>query len=160
MFHFLKLLSIIESNEIIFLIIVGPTFSDQIEFTNLFLEKLRKTPGVIYLPALPQAKLCASMMDCIAILNSSKSEGLSNAILEALFLGIPVVARNIEGNQSIIQHGISGFLFNTPEECVHFCQMLLNDPKLKTSFKQNGQRLIDDYFNFKKEENLYQSLIK
>ena len=42
---------------------------------------------------------------------ASRFEGFSNAILEALFLGIPVITSNCPGaNSEIIKKGFNGFL--------------------------------------------------
>lgn len=42
----------------------------------------------------------------------SLSEGISRASLEALYLGIPCVLRNVDGNSELINDGINGILFN------------------------------------------------
>jgi len=41
----------------------------------------------------------------------SLSEGVSRAALEALYLGIPCVMRDIDGNSELISSGINGELF-------------------------------------------------
>jgi glycosyltransferase involved in cell wall biosynthesis len=43
----------------------------------------------------------------------SLSEGTPRAALEALFLGVPCVLRDVDGNAELIQPGINGFLFRT-----------------------------------------------
>jgi len=40
-----------------------------------------------------------------------KAEGLSLSLLEGMAAGLPVVASNISGNQDLVQHGQTGFLF-------------------------------------------------
>ena len=46
----------------------------------------------------------------------SDSEGLSRACMEALYLGVPVVLRDVDGNSELIQSGKNGFLFNSESE--------------------------------------------
>lgn len=41
----------------------------------------------------------------------SESEGLSNAILEYLACGLPVVATDVGGNPELVEEGVSGFLY-------------------------------------------------
>ena len=60
------------------------------------------------------------------LVNSSRSEGESNAILEAMATGtLPVVARRNDGNATLLAHGRTGLLFATPDEAVAHCKALL-----------------------------------
>jgi len=45
-----------------------------------------------------------------ALWNTSRYEGQSNAILEAMALKVPVVASDIPGNRDLIVHEVTGFL--------------------------------------------------
>ena len=45
----------------------------------------------------------------------SRSEGMSNALLEAMACGLPCVASNIAGNQELIVSGVNGLLFRTED---------------------------------------------
>ena len=45
----------------------------------------------------------------VAILPSLK-EGFSNAVLEAMACGTPLVVSNVGGNAEIIDHGVNGFI--------------------------------------------------
>jgi len=46
----------------------------------------------------------------------SSSEGVSRACLEALYLGLPVVLRDVDGNSELIDIGVNGFLFSDDYE--------------------------------------------
>jgi glycosyltransferase involved in cell wall biosynthesis len=57
----------------------------------------------------------------------SLSEGLSRAGLEALYLGVPVVMRDVDGNSELVESGVNGFLFNDDSE---LCNVMLSAVKL------------------------------
>lgn len=46
----------------------------------------------------------------------SLSEGMSRAVLESLFLGVPVVMRDVDGNSELITNGVNGELFEKDEQ--------------------------------------------
>jgi len=45
----------------------------------------------------------------------STHEGLSNALLEYMAAGIPIIASNVGGNREVVHHGETGFLFESDE---------------------------------------------
>lgn len=51
-----------------------------------------------------------------AMILPSLSEGVSRAVLEALFLGVPCVLRQVDGNAELIRSGINGVLFRSDSE--------------------------------------------
>jgi len=78
----------------------------------------------------------------VAIVNSSRSEGVSNAIMEAMALGVPVLARNCAGNRSIVTHNKTGLLFGTDQEFLTLAQQLLKDERLKQNLIHGGKEFI------------------
>jgi glycosyltransferase involved in cell wall biosynthesis len=44
------------------------------------------------------------------VVQSSFTEGMPNVILEAAYLGVPIVATDVGGTAEVIEHGISGWL--------------------------------------------------
>jgi glycosyltransferase involved in cell wall biosynthesis len=52
------------------------------------------------------------------VLNTSESEGLSNALVEAMRCGALCIARRIDGNAALLTHLNTGVLFDSPAECV------------------------------------------
>jgi glycosyltransferase involved in cell wall biosynthesis len=49
------------------------------------------------------------------VVQSSLTEGLPNVILEAAYLGVPVVATDVGGTREVIEHGVSGWLLPTAD---------------------------------------------
>ena len=68
------------------------------------------------------------------------SEGMCAALLEAMGLGTPVLARAVPGNRAIVQHGRTGLLFATPGEAVALAAAVLDGGSSASSLP-NGQSL-------------------
>ncbi|KAK3084993.1 hypothetical protein FSP39_022519 [Pinctada imbricata] len=71
--------------------------------------------GIIYMNELSQEDTHACMRQSFSLVNSSISEGMAAVILEAMDLCIPVIARQNDGNCSLISNGNTGFIYNTPQ---------------------------------------------
>ncbi len=74
------------------------------------------------------------------ILNTSISEGQPTSLLEAMFVGKPVIARKIPGNKSIIEHWKTGLLFETATEFHQLLTELLLNNDLEATACQTGKR--------------------
>jgi len=63
----------------------------------------------------------------------SRTEGMSNALLEAVAAGLAVVASNVGGNKEVIQDRMSGFLVDWEDTagCAELLATLLSDPGLR-----------------------------
>lgn len=72
---------------------------------------------------------------------TSHREGLSNAIMEAMCLGLPVVASNVGGNPELVVHGHTGMLFppDDHETLADTLLELLNDAGKCRSLSQNAR---------------------
>ncbi|NWH95250.1 GL1D1 protein, partial [Aegithalos caudatus] len=137
--------------------IIGPAV-DPI-FTSEVKEKVKRAPGVHVLQELPQEELHAALRACCALVNSSISEGMSAAILEAMDLDVPVLARNIPGNAAIIKHRETGLLFSTPQEFVALSKSLMNDPILEKEMTRRAKDYVKKHHSWEGERKTYQNLV-
>ena len=78
----------------------------------------------------------------------SRSEGFSNAILEAMAASLPVVATNVGGNPEAVKDGISGFLVpsDDPGALSAAILRLLFDPSLARAMGTAGRNLAEESF--------------
>ncbi|XP_058491182.1 glycosyltransferase 1 domain-containing protein 1 isoform X3 [Solea solea] len=120
---------------------------------------LCSTAGVFLARERSQQELHAAMKRCFAIVNSSASEGMSAAILEAMDLEVPVLARDIPGNSAVVQHEFNGLLFSSPQEFVRQSRRLWSDRELREKVVRNGKRYVEEHHSVKRERETYQRLV-
>lgn len=80
---------------------------------------------------------------------------MSNAVLEAMSKGVPVLASDIEGNRSVIADGEDGFLFGTAEEFLGKAERLLDDPALRAVMGRRARVKIATQFRLEGEIGKY-----
>jgi glycosyltransferase involved in cell wall biosynthesis len=78
----------------------------------------------------------------------SRSEGFSNAIVEAMAAGLPVIATDVGGNREAVQDGVSGFLVPSedPAALSLAIQQLLSDPGRAKSMGAAGRDIAESRF--------------
>jgi len=120
------------------------------------LAALRTRAWARYLGARPHHEMRALIADADVMLNCSISEGgMANSVLEALALGRAVLASNIEGNRSLVDDGVTGFLFRTPEEFAGKAEQLLGDPTLRRRLGGAGRERVTARFSPARELDGY-----
>lgn len=78
----------------------------------------------------------------------STTEGLSNALLEALACGLPAIATAVGGTPDVIEHGESGWLVgpDDPPALLEALLALLGDVSLRTRLGSRGrERVVKNY---------------
>lgn len=83
-------------------------------------------------------------------IHPSLQEGLSNAILEEIASGLPVVAFDVGGNSQLIRNGYNGYLSPRLDNnsFAKGIKNLLEDVLLRNTFGSNSRKLAEN-FNFK-----------
>ncbi|XP_038560664.1 glycosyltransferase 1 domain-containing protein 1 [Micropterus salmoides] len=139
------------------LVIIGPKIDPVL--TVEVEDVVKRTAGVFLAQEKSQQELHAAMKRCCAVVNSSISEGMSAAILEAMDLEVPVLARDIPGNAAIVQHDFTGLLYSSPQEFVHQSQRLSSDRELRERVVRNGKLFVEEHHGLKQERETYQRLV-
>jgi len=90
-----------------------------------------------------------SKLYCIADLFvlPSKTEGMSNSLLEAMAAGLPVVASNVGGNKDVIKDQQSGFLVDWEDTtlCAGMLLTLLSDTELRQRIGNAARREVSAF---------------
>jgi glycosyltransferase involved in cell wall biosynthesis len=78
----------------------------------------------------------------------SRSEGFSNAIIEAMAAALPVVATNVGGNAEAVKDGVSGFVVpsDDPAALSAAITRLLSDPSSARAMGEAGKDLVAENF--------------
>jgi len=118
-------------------------------------------------------RLLGSSEDVFSILRMSdvfclpsRSEGFSNALLEAMACRLPCVATDVGGNGEVLQHGDTGLLVASEDwnDLARRLLFLLDDPALATEMGLRGEELIRSQFTadimMKNLVNVYQELLE
>ncbi len=79
---------------------------------------------------------------------SSKNEGFSNAIIEAMAAGLPVIAPNSGGNPEAVEHKVTGFLFPSENSNILAQRLteLISNQELQGIMGQNGLKAVSERF--------------
>ncbi|MSR67208.1 glycosyltransferase family 1 protein [Candidatus Peribacteria bacterium] len=90
----------------------------------------------------------------------SYSEGLSNALMEAMSSGCACIASDVGGNRFLIQNGVSGFLFppGDREALAGHIRRLVEDDSKRASLGQQARKRIDEMFSWAKVSEQYRTL--
>jgi len=88
----------------------------------------------------------------VGVLFSPNGEGISNAIIEYMALGKPVIANDAGGTKEIVKHQINGYLISEerPEEIASLILDLMDDKDKRTKMGNAGAKLIHDSFSLEK----------
>jgi glycosyltransferase involved in cell wall biosynthesis len=83
---------------------------------------------------------------------ASEYEGQSNAIMEAMAAGVPVIATDIAGNRDLVVNDVTGFLVPIGDrfEFTRRTDWLLSDDELRRSFGAAGRERIEREFTVEK----------
>ncbi len=136
------------------LLYVGPIL-DPSEGEAL-VRAIQDRPWARHMGAVPHHRMRALLEAADVMLNCSLSEGgMANSVLEALALGRAVLASNIEGNRSLVEDGVTGYLFDTPEEFALKAGQLLADPDLRARLGEAGRERVHARFSSAQELDGY-----
>lgn len=86
-------------------------------------------------------------LDCFVL--PSKSEGISNTILEAMASGLPVIATNVGGNPELVENGITGKLVphSNPEALAEAIIDYAYAPKSALNAGRSARQTVEQRFS-------------
>ena len=109
-----------------------------------------------YLGELPYENMYSALSAVDCVLNTSVNEGgMSNAILEAMAVRVPVLAADVFGNRSIIKNGENGLLFGDVEEFIDKAHAVISDSALRMGLVENAFTAVTQGLNPSTEAGHY-----
>ena len=130
------------------------------EVLDELMRETRDMPWVNYLGDLPHNRIPDLIRRSDVVVSSSLSEGMSSTLLEAMSLGTPVLASNVEGNKAIIEDGVDGLLFDSEADFIQQMEKLIEDPELRRKLTSNAEKRIARDHLPEKEAHAYVTLYK
>lgn len=118
-----------------------------------------KLEGNIKLLISPNVNLVLATSDIY--LSTSKVEGMSNSIMEAMAYGIPVVATDVGDTKFLVENTVTGFLVKNGDafSILNSLKALLESNSLRMKYGNSGFRKISTQFSVSKFASSYISLI-
>lgn len=136
-----------EKNNRIRLILVG-TFENELDpVSHETGESLKNHPGIILTGWRDDVEYF--MHISFALLHPSHREGFPNVLLQAGAMLCPVICSRIAGNVDVVEHEITGLLFEAKNENELFQQLekALINPQVLKQYAKNLRLKIEQYFD-------------
>jgi len=104
----------------------------------------------------------AVMKDVTSFVIPSHSEGISNALLEAMAMGIPAVATNVGGNAEVVDDSVTGILVEArnPEAIAQGMLKLVNNPETLVKMGIASRERVMTAFSYANMIGEYDSLYR
>ncbi len=150
-----------ESRSLKFVIIGDGELRDELE---RYSQQLGIADNVIFAGERDDVFPMLQAMDVFVL--TSLYEGLSNAIMEAMLAGLPVVATDVGGNSELIADGENGFLCssNDASSLAERVTALLNNERVAVEMGELGRKRVTEEFKaermVRETEEVYTGLLK
>lgn len=109
---------------------------DQKQINSLGLDHAVKLPGNVH-------DIHQRIQGAELFVLCSNHEGMSNALMEAMGLGLPVISTRVSGAEDLMTHGQDGLLIpcGDTQALVNAMEMMLTDPALRERCARNATQI-------------------
>lgn len=143
----------------------APTKHDEGRYFRRLKDSVRElglTDHVIFTMFVEDIAEITTCMDCVVL--CTEGEPLSRGLFETQHLGVPVIASASGGNVELIEHKVTGLLYElgNPKDLAEKISLLFNDRILESDLRKNGMNFVkerfDDRNTVETELEVYKSL--
>lgn len=123
-------------------------------------RRLGIEPRVCFAGFQPRPSAWMKVMDCMV--QPSVTEGTPNSILEAMLLGVPVIATAVGGVPDVIESGRTGLLVepNSPVALAEAMKKMIRSAPLRKQLAVDAKHHVEQNFTPKRQRNLLEMLYK
>lgn len=111
---------------------------------------LKNYPSISLLPVINQSQLPDryNEIDCFYYrVPSTVKDPFPIVVMEAMLSGLPVICHKDVGSIEVIQHGVNGFIFDTPDEAVAIIKELRKNANLREKVGINAQQISKNLYS-------------
>ncbi len=120
--------------------LLGANLSDQVY--HQVMEASRNRPWFTYAGVVPYEIMTNWYNLSNIVINTSISEGQPLAVMEAMAMGKPVIARKIPANESLILHNQTGWLYETLDQFKEAFHTIMSNPAHREQVIQQAKEWI------------------
>jgi glycosyltransferase involved in cell wall biosynthesis len=130
---------------------------DELDNILFYLNRLNITKHVQLLGAIEPNEVMKEIANADIYVACTLNEGLSNAVIESMAVGTPVISTNVNGMPELIDDGINGILVNpfSEVEIYNGIKRLVNDSELCLRFSIEGRRKVEEKFDIRRQNNIF-----
>lgn len=128
------------------------------KYLKQLIEKWNLKNNVIFLGQLSAKEMKERLLRTNVFVSSSAIENSPNSIGEAMLLGTPIVASDVGGVSSLIEHGKTGFLYqaDAPYMLAYYIEKLFDNSKLAN--QMSDYEIQDAHIKYQPQEILKQAM--
>lgn len=111
---------------------------------------------------LDELQLVSFMQDLDIYVHASFYETMSTAMMQAMAVGLPVIAYDVPGIRNLVEHGVNGILVEpgNPTNLANAIMHLISDDKMRDKLGSNARHHACKHFGFEKMFGKYQALVE
>jgi glycosyltransferase involved in cell wall biosynthesis len=103
-----------------------------------------RLPNVELLPPRPRNELLREMQNAVAVVKTSRVEGMPNTFLEAWAQGVPVLSLNVDPDAKIASNDIGVMANGSMERLIEAAGSLWSDRELRRAMGERARQFIQD----------------
>ena len=116
-------------------------------------RKLGVGDRIFFLGNLSDKEITCELETADLFVLPSLAEGVPVSVMEAMAVGVPVVATNIAGTSELVEDGRTGLLVRPcdPDALVHAIDMMIRDYEFRVTAARLGRAKVEDEFDVRRE---------